>query len=908
MALSQGQMLENRYRIERMLARGGMGAIYQGFDTNLNIPVAIKENFFRTPQAIRQFQREAQILARVHHPNLPRVIHHFSYTGQQYLVMDYIEGQDLWEMVKQQGQPLDEGRALDYLIQVCDAVEYLHRQNPPIIHRDIKPQNIKITPGGQAMLVDFGIAKVAEGDAHTQTGAQGVTPGFSPPEQYSGEGTTPASDVYSLGATLYAVLTGKKPPHSVSRLVNQAKFKPPAELNQKLSKQVSQAVVHAMQPRIQDRPASAVAWQRELEAILGQPTELQEPGSETTLFGQKGAVGWLVGPGGINHRVRMGSLTLGRSSTCDIHVKDRRASRKHATVKFDGQRYTIFDEGSANGTFVNEQPVGGKGIPLKLGDRLRIGDTVLTLSATAGATGAAPVEHVDELAGTAFVPDEQLPLPARRPASGPMIPPRPVSAPVTPAAVPPKRGGLLWVWVGLGMLAIILLLAATAALLYFQQPAPIPSTPTTDLQAMIAAASTATAQAVAQEPTSDSVEATLEALAATATAQANNAASEIDTEATVAAAIAATEAVRPATGTPTPTATATLPPPTVTPTSPPTATPIPPTPTFTPRPTSAPVVAAPLGVFQDFETDSSWKRGDEPNGTFSRSSNQAYSGDFSGQLNYNFPTTGNDYVVFLQSRLLADRPNALSAWVYGDGIGHFLNVWIKDAAGQTWQMSFGQEKHTGWKEMTARLDPGLPWPSGHISGPDNGVIDYPISFQGLVLDDGSDDFRGQGTIYIDNLSSLELGAPAGPSATPAATAPSVSPPVSSGKYVLAVASQHHYETWGAPRTDDICEAYRNKDFNDKIHKKGFNLELSLTNNSSQKVADNWAPSFITAQGREVQVCYYGYDGSGPLPNSTTVMTFFTIVEPDDYVRVVRLEVGGETLQICLDPGGAQTPC
>ena len=235
MTLSPGTMLENRYRIEQPLAQGGMGAIYQAFDTNLDIPVAIKENFFRTPQSISQFQKEAQILARLHHPNLPRVIQHFSYEGSQYLVMDFVEGQDLWEMVQQREQPLNERQALDYLTQVCDAVEYLHRQRPPIIHRDIKPQNIKITPMGQAVLVDFGIAKVAGDDSQTQTGAQGVTPGFSPPEQYSGEGTVPASDVYSLGATLYAVLTGQKPPHSVSLLVDQSKFKPPTAINRNLS-------------------------------------------------------------------------------------------------------------------------------------------------------------------------------------------------------------------------------------------------------------------------------------------------------------------------------------------------------------------------------------------------------------------------------------------------------------------------------------------------------------------------------------------------------------------------------------------------------------------------------------------------------------------------------------------------
>ncbi|MBN1995114.1 MAG: protein kinase [Anaerolineae bacterium] len=272
MPLPEDTILENRYRIDGLLAHGGMGAIYRAFDTNLSTPVAIKENFFQTPQAINQFKREALILARLRHPALPRVTHHFSFEGQQYLVMDFIEGENLWQIVKKQGHPLEEAQAINYIQQVGEAVNYLHRQTPPIIHRDIKPQNIKITPDGRAVLVDFGIAKEGAAGSRTQTGAQGVTPGFSPPEQYSGLGTTPASDIYSLGATLYAVLTGKKPPDSVSLMVGGSKFQPPDEVNARLSHHVSEAIVHAMQVKPADRPESVAAWQKELETIAGSYT------------------------------------------------------------------------------------------------------------------------------------------------------------------------------------------------------------------------------------------------------------------------------------------------------------------------------------------------------------------------------------------------------------------------------------------------------------------------------------------------------------------------------------------------------------------------------------------------------------------------------------------------------------
>ncbi|RME98757.1 MAG: hypothetical protein D6768_16590 [Chloroflexi bacterium] len=274
----------------------------------------------------------------------------------------------------------------------------------------------------------------------------------------------------------------------------------------------------------------------------------------------------------------------------------------------------------------------------------------------------------------------------------------------------------------------------------------------------------------------------------------------------------------------------------------------------------------------------------------------------------------SNYVVFLQRRQLGGNPKSISAWVYGDGSGHFLNVWLKDAGGETWQMNFGRVDFTGWREMIAPIAADRPWPSGYISGPKNGQIEYPISFEGIVLDDGVDTFIGNGTIYIDNLTSrAEADTPTPQPATPT-TAPvvNVTPtftPVP-GLYRLAVGSQHRYETWGAPAGADICDSYNNNNFNDKIHMKGFNIEILLTNRSSVAVSDDWADfaEFVTSQGRTVQACYYGYPGAGPQPGATSSMTFFTIVESDEFVRIFKLDIGGQTLQLCLDPGGAQSPC
>lgn len=559
MTLPEDTILENRYRIDRLLGQGGMGAIYRGFDIRLNRAIAVKENFFQTAQAIRQFEREAIMLADLTHPNLPRVGDHFSFEGQQYLVMDFIEGYDLWEMIKQQQRPLPETQAIDYIIQVCGAVRYLHERNPPIIHRDIKPQNIKITPSGRAVLVDFGIAKIVESGARTSTGARGVTPGFSSPEQYSGAGTTPLSDIYSLGATLYAILTGKKPPDSISLLTNRAKFKSPIELNAKLSQQVSQAVMHAVQLQQADRPQSVAAWQQELKACLEAlaPTVVDDDQTaiETVL-----SPGWLVDSQGQGYQLKPGSLLLGRAKSCDIRINDPLASREHATLEFDGQTCTVYDEGSANGTYINGQKIGTGGNPFSLGDQLRIGQATFSLSSTAPEPGvqsfSVPVDQVDEQAETAYKATRMAPPPIPSTQSP--------SQPLPVAAAPPARSvksGPPWGMIAAGVIVLLVIIATAVFFIMMRGGGD-----TTEPVAM-APTPTAGAKEVAAEPTKEPTATT-------------------DTEATIAAAVEATRRAEP-TGTPEPTDTST-PEPTEIPTPGPTSTRIP-TPTQ-PPPTNTPII------------------------------------------------------------------------------------------------------------------------------------------------------------------------------------------------------------------------------------------------------------------------------------------------------------------------------
>lgn len=252
--LENGTLLADRYRIEHVLGQGGMGAVYLATDENLGTHVAVKENLNVSPESERQFKREAMLLASLRHHHLPRVTNHFVLAGQQYLVMDYVEGEDLRERLERLG-PLPEADVTRWGAQICDALAYLHSRTPPVIHRDIKPSNIKLNSQGEAILVDFGIAKAASSDSKTTTAAAAFTPGYAPPEQY-GMGkarTDPRTDQYALAATLYRLLTNETPPDSLERLIGNATLALPNQLRPGLSPHVAQALVRGLALRPEDR-------------------------------------------------------------------------------------------------------------------------------------------------------------------------------------------------------------------------------------------------------------------------------------------------------------------------------------------------------------------------------------------------------------------------------------------------------------------------------------------------------------------------------------------------------------------------------------------------------------------------------------------------------------------------------
>jgi eukaryotic-like serine/threonine-protein kinase len=264
MTLEQGTLLNGRYRIVDILGQGGMGSVYRAMDENLGMEVAVKENLFTTDEYSRQFRLEAVILASLRHPNLPRVTDHFVFETQgQYLVMDYIEGEDLRQRMERLGT-IPEEDAILIGAAISDALSHLHSRKPPVLHRDIKPGNVKITPDGRVFLVDFGLAKLVQGTQATTTGARAMTPGYSPPEQYGTARTDPRSDIYSLGATLYAALTGIIPEDGLARVMDNVQLTPIRKHNPKISRRLATSIEKAMEAYPDDRYQLADEFRRGL--------------------------------------------------------------------------------------------------------------------------------------------------------------------------------------------------------------------------------------------------------------------------------------------------------------------------------------------------------------------------------------------------------------------------------------------------------------------------------------------------------------------------------------------------------------------------------------------------------------------------------------------------------------------
>ena len=290
--LTPETILQGRYRIVRQLGQGGMGAVYEAIDQRLDTTVALKETLFADERLRKQFEREARLLARLHHPALPRVSDHFSEADGQFLVMQYIPGDDLSEMMARKRSAFPANQVLTWADQLLDALDYLHTQDPQIVHRDIKPQNLKLTSRGQIILLDFGLAKGQAGEISRVTTAAsifGYTPNYAPLEQIQGLGTDSRSDLYSLGATLYHLLTGVKPPDALTRAAAIVNGQPDpllnaSEANAEVAPEVDHVLAKAMAQNREQRYATAADMRKALQGAEQASTVVERGEAQTVLF------------------------------------------------------------------------------------------------------------------------------------------------------------------------------------------------------------------------------------------------------------------------------------------------------------------------------------------------------------------------------------------------------------------------------------------------------------------------------------------------------------------------------------------------------------------------------------------------------------------------------------------------
>jgi serine/threonine protein kinase len=273
--LAPDTILQSRYRVTGHLGQGGMGAVYEAIDLRLGHTVALKQTLTNDESQWKQFEREARLLAWLNHPALPRVSDYFTEGHRAFFVMQFVEGQDLAEIIAQQPGPLPRQVVVAWADQLLDALIYLHTHERQIIHRDIKPHNLKITARGQIVLLDFGLAKTQTADSSgdiSSTSVFGYTPRYAPLEQIQDLGTSPQSDIYALGATLYHLLTGVKPPDALARataLVSARPnpLKPADEIVAAVGVELGAILTRAMAQNPNDRYATAVEFREALRQI-----------------------------------------------------------------------------------------------------------------------------------------------------------------------------------------------------------------------------------------------------------------------------------------------------------------------------------------------------------------------------------------------------------------------------------------------------------------------------------------------------------------------------------------------------------------------------------------------------------------------------------------------------------------
>lgn len=433
--LAPGTLLVDRYKITKRIGGGGMGSVYLAEDQNLaNRPVAVKEmvemfadDGART-KAIEDFKREAELLARLDHPSIPTIYQYFFDTerGRYYLVMKFIDGGDLAARQRTMGGKVDEAIVTKWAIDTCDVLDYIHSQTPPIIYRDLKPANLMIDARtNRVMLVDFGIARFV---APTQKGVTAIgTMGYAPPELFAGN-VQPQSDIYSLGATIFHLLTGVDPQDNPLLIFDFSKNPKPRQINPTISVEMEELICRSVEHKPENRFPTARAFGQELQSHLRllQDGKIGGGAGTVNLYETSQSFGpvnlcvncvrelanddvfcaycgtrqpskrttaklVVVGTTEMNAQFALnleGESLIGRLDPnrgirpeVDLSKYDpsARVSRRHARILAQGTQFFIEDLGSANGTVVNGSLKLPQGKPHMLvsGDELKLGETTL---------------------------------------------------------------------------------------------------------------------------------------------------------------------------------------------------------------------------------------------------------------------------------------------------------------------------------------------------------------------------------------------------------------------------------------------------------------------------------------------------------------------------------------------------
>lgn len=446
-ALAQNTLIQNRYLIVHLIGKGGMGEVYLAVDQRLGSAVALKRTYFAGDEMLgNAFEREARTLARMRHPVLPKVSDHFGEGEEQYLVMEHISGDDLAKRLEAAQKPFPVSWVMFWADQLLDALSYLHSHEPPIIHRDIKPQNLKLTDENHIILLDFGLSKVSTGQTHISNSGStgsvvGYTPHYAPMEQIRGIGTNPRSDLYSLSATLYQLMTNVVPADALSRadiMLNGLPdpIQPPHELNPEIPTAVSEVILKGMEVSQERRFATAREMQKALRRAF---TRMQEAMAAQTVAFNLGDIATTEPSISQVEETRLVPPDASAVAASETPmVADDGDLDFDATLAFDpvenleqaqhgGVRSEVFSP-------TVETNGGGVSIPEVLDEPDDLHDSFVTVIAGSNVSESADSVHE--------------------------IPPAPASA-VAVAAVPPKKGSRVFAVLG-GLLALLVLGAGAA--------------------------------------------------------------------------------------------------------------------------------------------------------------------------------------------------------------------------------------------------------------------------------------------------------------------------------------------------------------------------------------------------------------------------------------------------------------